>query len=200
MPRKPYSVILFDEIEKAHPDVFNLLLQILEDGQLTDSHGRRVDFKNTVIVMTSNLGASNITERKRLGFAPDGGEARSAGDIRSAVLSELKKTFKPELLNRIDETIVFTQLGREEIREVASRMFEQIKSRVEGLGITLEADDSALDLIASKGYDPVYGARPLRRAIQSEWEDALSERILDGRVKAGRTVVIRAGDGEFIFE
>ena len=198
--RKPYSVILFDEIEKAHPDIFNLLLQILEDGQLTDSHGRRVDFRNTVAVMTSNLGASSITERKRLGFADGGDGVRPPDEIRAEIMSELKKTFKPELLNRIDETIVFTQLGREDIREVASRMLEQVKERLDGIGVTLEADGSALDLIAQKGYDPVYGARPLRRAIQSEWEDALSERVLDGRVKPGQTVTVRAEKDEFVFD
>ncbi|GHV09071.1 negative regulator of genetic competence ClpC/MecB [Clostridia bacterium] len=192
--RKPYSVILFDEIEKAHPDVFNLLLQMLEDGRLTDSRGRRVDFKNTVIVMTSNLGASSITDRKRLGFNAGDGQM----NIRAEVMSELKRTFKPELLNRIDEPIVFTQLGREEIRQVAERMFESVAERLKALGVELKIDDNALNLIAEKGYDPVYGARPLRRAIQSAWEDPLSEKLLDGSLKAGESVTIGVKDGEFV--
>jgi ATP-dependent Clp protease ATP-binding subunit ClpC len=196
--RKPYSVILFDEIEKAHPDVFNILLQILEDGHLTDSHGRRVDFKNAVIVMTSNLGASNITDRKRLGFTAS--EGMSQEEIKSAVLSELKKAFKPELLNRIDETIVFTQLSKEEIHLVARYMLEQVKERLSALGVTLEAEDDAITLLTDKSFDALNGARPLRRAIQSEWEDALSERFLDGRLKEGQTVTIGVEDKEFTFD
>lgn len=195
--RKPYSVILFDEIEKAHPDVFNILLQILEDGHLTDSHGRRVDFKNAVIVMTSNLGASSITDRNRLGFTAS--DSISQSDIQSSVMSELKKAFKPELLNRIDETIVFTQLSKEDIKQVAGRMLVQVKARLEAMEVTLEATDEALAFLTEKGYDPVNGARPLRRAIQTEWEDALSERLLDGRLKAGQTVTIGVADGEFVF-
>jgi len=196
--RKPYSVVLFDEIEKAHPDVFNILLQILEDGHLTDSHGRRVDFKNAVIVMTSNLGASNITDRKRLGFTSS--EGISQGEIKSAVLSELKKAFKPELLNRIDETIVFTQLSKDEIHLVARNMLDQVKERLSALGVTLEATDDAVALLAEKSFDIANGARPLRRAIQSEWEDALSERFLDGRLKADQTVTIGVKDDAFLFE
>ncbi|GHV18043.1 ATP-dependent Clp protease ATP-binding subunit ClpC [Clostridia bacterium] len=197
--RKPYSVVLFDEIEKAHPDVFNLLLQMLEDGHLTDSHGRRVDFKNTVIVMTSNLGAAAISERKRLGFNAE--TEQSSANIKAEVMAELKRTFKPELLNRIDETIVFTQLGHEEIRLVAERMFAVVAERLKALGVELSADGAALDLIAKKGYDPVYGARPLRRAIQSAWEDPLSEKLLDGSLQAGQSVRIGADEKgeEFTF-
>jgi ATP-dependent Clp protease ATP-binding subunit ClpC len=196
--RKPYSVVLFDEIEKAHPDVFNLLLQILEDGSLTDSRGRRADFKNTVVVMTSNLGAASITERKRLGFSSEDGQTQE--DIRGAVMAELKRSFKPELLNRIDETIVFTQLSKDEVCQVAERMLEQVRQRLQGAGVELETDRPALELLVEKSYDPVYGARPLRRAIQSEWEDALSERLLDGRLKAGQTAEIKIEDGSFMFE
>ncbi len=197
--RKPYAVILFDEIEKAHPDVFNLLLQILEDGHLTDSHGRKVDFKNAVIVMTSNLGAANITDRKQLGFSINPDNNQSAEEIQRAVLSELKRAFKPELLNRIDETIVFTQLSQTEIRQVADRMTELVRERLSSMGVTLVVSEDALDLLAKKGYDPHYGARPLRRAIQTEWEDALSERLLDGRIQAGHTVTIDVADGLFTF-
>ena len=195
--RKPYCVILFDEIEKAHPDVFNILLQILEDGRLTDSHGRSVDFKNAVVVMTSNLGASSITDRKRLGFTAS--ENMTQAEIKSSVMAELKKAFKPELLNRIDETIVFTQLSKDEILLVAGHMLEQVKERLAALGVTLEASAEAVALLADKGYDSVNGARPLRRAMQSEWEDPLSERLLDGRLQKNQTVAIAAAADSFTF-
>ena len=199
--RKPYSVILFDEVEKAHPDVFNLLLQILEDGRLTDSQGRVVDFKNTIIVMTSNLGAHDLFNRKKLGFGTteDNGLSNQE-EIRSTVLSQLKKAFRPEFLNRVDETIVFHQLDREHIKEIARGMLGTVTKRVSGLGIELSVDDSALELIAAEGFDPVYGARPLRRAIQSQLEDAVAERMLDGRIKAGNTVRVSAADGKMEFE
>ncbi|MGI6576793.1 MAG: ATP-dependent Clp protease ATP-binding subunit [Eubacteriales bacterium] len=199
--RKPYSVILFDEIEKAHPDVFNLLLQILEDGRLTDSQGRVVDFKNTIIVMTSNLGAHDLFNRKRLGF----GTSESDGvtnqeEIKSTVMSQLKKTFRPEFLNRVDEIIVFHQLNREQIKKIAKGMLTTVTERVRGLGIELDIDESTLDLIAEEGFDPVYGARPLRRAIQSKLEDAISERLLEGSIKAGGVVRVYAKDNELEFE
>jgi ATP-dependent Clp protease ATP-binding subunit ClpC len=197
--RRPYSVLLFDEIEKAHEDVFNILLQIMEDGILTDSQGRRVDFKNSIIVMTSNVGARNITDKqKKLGFAMAAidEEASKFENIRSAVMEELKKTFKPEFLNRVDETIVFHQLSRENIREISAKMLEVVKARVKAMGIDMTADDKALDLLSEKGFDPVYGARPLRRAIQSAVEDAVAEKILDGTIKAGDTVTVTAADGK----
>ncbi|MDR0380367.1 MAG: ATP-dependent Clp protease ATP-binding subunit [Oscillospiraceae bacterium] len=195
--RRPYSVILFDEIEKAHPDVFNILLQILEDGILTDSQGRRVDFKNSIVVMTSNVGARNITERGRMGFATSERETLSATELRSAVMTDLRRAFRPEFLNRIDEIIVFHQLTREDLRQVTAGMIRQVAQRVASLGVTLETDDAALDLLVEQGFDPVYGARPLRRAIQSAIEDAVAERILDGRTKPGDTLRVSAQNGEF---
>ncbi|SHI15887.1 ATP-dependent Clp protease ATP-binding subunit ClpC [Sporobacter termitidis DSM 10068] len=197
--RRPYSVLLFDEIEKAHEDVFNIMLQIMEDGILTDSQGRRVDFKNTIIVMTSNVGARNITDKqKRLGFAMIGQdeEASKFENIKSAVLEELKRTFKPEFLNRVDETIVFHQLSRENIREISAKMLETVKARVRTMGIDMAADDKAIDLLSEKGFDPIYGARPLRRAIQNAVEDGVAEKILEGSIKAGDTVTVTAADGK----
>ncbi len=197
--RRPYSVLLFDEIEKAHEDVFNILLQIMEDGILTDAQGRKVDFKNAIIVMTSNVGARNITDKqKKLGFAPVGAdeEASKFENIKSAVMEELKRTFKPEFLNRVDETIVFHQLSRENIREISAKMLDIVKERVEAMGIELAADDAALDLLSEKGFDPVYGARPLRRAIQNAVEDAIAEQILDGSIKEGDKVTITVTDGK----
>ncbi len=197
--RKPYSVLLFDEIEKAHEDVFNIMLQIMEDGILTDSQGRRVDFKNTIIVMTSNVGARNITDKqKKLGFASvsTNEEKTTFDNIKSAVMEELKRTFKPEFLNRVDETIVFHQLSRENIREISTMMLEVVNTRILAMGITMTADEAAIDLLSEKGFDPVYGARPLRRAIQSAVEDAAAEKILDGSIKAGDKVIITVVDGK----
>jgi ATP-dependent Clp protease ATP-binding subunit ClpC len=191
--RKPYSVVLFDEIEKAHPDVFNILLQILEDGILTDSQGRKVDFKNTVIIMTSNVGARMITDGRHLGFSAAGGELESDSEIKSDVMGELKRTFRPEFLNRVDDIIVFHQLTKDDIGKIAARMLDTVGRRIESLGVNISFDDSAVAQIASEGFDPVYGARPLRRAIQSKIEDALSEKMLSGEVKAGDTVTARAG-------
>ncbi|SMC53707.1 ATP-dependent Clp protease ATP-binding subunit [Papillibacter cinnamivorans] len=201
--RKPYSVILFDEIEKAHEDVFNVLLQIMEDGILTDAQGRRVDFKNTVIVMTSNVGAKNLTEHKRLGFAQleEGEKSEKARfeEIRSAVMSDLKRTFRPEFLNRVDEIIVFHQLTKENIREIAQRMLSVVEGRISELGITLRVDDGALDVLVKTGFDPVFGARPLRRAIQNAIEDTVAEKYLDGSLKKGDTVIAKADDGKIVF-
>ena len=196
--RKPYSVVLFDEIEKAHEDVWNILLQILEDGVVTDSQGRRVDFKNTVIVMTSNVGAKSITSRGgTLGFA-HGGDASAAegGDekVREAVLEELRRTFKPEFLNRIDETVVFRRLTEDDIAEIARRMLANTEKRVAELGITLGADDDAVKKLAKTGFDPLYGARPLRRVIQSEVEDAVAERMLEGKLKNGDHATVTVED------
>ena len=198
--RQPYSVILFDEIEKAHPDVFNILLQILEDGILTDSQGRRVDFKNTVIIMTSNIGARLITEKKvTFGFGETSRDEDNA-DIKDKVLGELKGAFRPEFLNRVDDIVVFTKLTREEIKEIASKMLENLNHRLAGLNITATFTDAALERLADKGFDPVYGARPLRREIQSSIEDALSEKILDGSVKNGDTVVCDFYDNVYKFK
>ncbi len=181
--RKPYSVVLFDEIEKAHPDVFNMLLQILEDGRLTDSQGRTVDFKNTVIIMTSNVGARMITDKqKSLGFAQEE-KAQKQEDIRSLVMGELKKVFRPEFLNRVDDIIVFNKLTQDEIKQIAGKMLETLSKRLAAMDITITFTDAAITAIADKGFDDSYGARPLRRAIQSEIEDVLSEKLLDGEIK-----------------
>ena len=204
--RKPYSVVLFDEIEKAHEDVWNILLQILEDGIVTDSQGRKVDFKNTIIVMTSNVGAKNITaDAARLGF--DGGdkdekesEEAHFGRIRDAVMADLKRTFRPEFLNRIDEIIVFRQLTEDNIRQIARRMLDVTGARMAQQGITLEADDDAVAELARDGFDPQYGARPLRRAIQSMVEDAVAEKMLEGELKSGDTAHVRLKDGKVVIE
>ncbi len=188
--RKPYSVILFDEIEKAHPDVFNILLQILEDGRLTDSQGRVVNFKNTVIIMTSNVGARNITEQKLIGFGGDESKGKSYEQIKSDVMSELKKTFRPEFLNRIDEIIVFKQLTGKEIEDIVDILIANSMSRLCERDIKVEITDRMKKHIANKGFDPSYGARPLRRAIQSMLEDKVAEDILDGKIKDGDTVKI----------
>ncbi len=201
--RKPYSVVLFDEIEKAHPDVFNMLLQILDDGVLTDSQGRKVDFKNCIIIMTSNVGAKLITNEgaSALGFkGEDNGGTMSREDIRSAVMGELKKCFRPEFLNRVDDIIVFEQLGKEDIKEIARRLLKTLKNRVHDMGIELDFDDSAIDKIADEGFDPVYGARPLKRAIQSQIEDRLSEEMLEGRMTSGNKYICKHKDDRFVFE
>jgi len=199
--RMPYSVVLFDEIEKAHPDVFNVLLQILEDGLLTDAQGRKVDFKNTIIIMTSNVGAKNITERKqRVGFdsaAPTHDEDQKA--IKSSVLSELKKMFRPEFLNRVDDTIVFHQLTEAHIGDIAKNMLKNLAVRLEALGITLEVNDDVIAHISKEGFDKLYGARPLRRVIQNLMEDVLAEDILAGKFTAGDVVKATIEDGKIVF-
>ncbi|MDR0861398.1 MAG: ATP-dependent Clp protease ATP-binding subunit [Oscillospiraceae bacterium] len=197
--RRPYSVLLFDEIEKAHPDVFNIMLQIMEDGLLTDSQGRRVDFKNTIIVMTSNIGARNITEKhQKLGFAQESVADPGFEHIRGSVLDELRHVFKPEFLNRIDETIVFHQLTRENIRAISVNMLGIVRERVHGMGIDLSFTDEAIDALSERGFDPIYGARPLRRAIQSAVEDLAAERILDGSIRAGDAATVSLRDGKII--
>ena len=198
--RKPYSVILFDEIEKAHPDVFNILLQILDDGRLTDSQGRTVDFKNTVIIMTSNIGAKLLTENhSSLGFTDDNSENKEAENTKELVLGELKKAFRPEFLNRIDDIIVFDRLSKDEIKEIAVKMLAGLKKRLSDMEIEIEFTDEAISAIADKGFDEIYGARPLRRAITSGIEDPLSEKMLDGSVKANSKVKCDFADGEFTF-
>ncbi len=195
--RNPYSVVLFDEIEKAHPDVFNMLLQILEDGILTDSQGRKVDFKNTVIIMTSNVGARLITEKKvSFGFTESDDNNR---DVKELVLGELKNTFRPEFINRVDDIIVFSKLSKTEIEEIAEKMLENLSSRVKNLGIDLEFEPSVKSALAQKGFDAVYGARPLRREIQSKIEDTFSEKLLSLEFKDGDKVVCSFAVDEFIF-
>jgi ATP-dependent Clp protease ATP-binding subunit ClpC len=193
--RKPFSVVLFDEIEKAHPDVFNTLLQILEDGRLTDAQGRSVDFKNTVIIMTSNLGTADL-RKAAVGFAK-ADEAVTYERMKEKVTEELKRHFRPEFLNRIDEVIVFHELSRQEVTEIVDLMIKRVTAQLESQGINLELTPAAKDFLAQKGYDPTLGARPLRRAIQRLVEDPLSERILWKEFRAGETVVVDA-DGEAI--
>ena len=197
--RNPYSVVLFDEIEKAHPDVFNILLQILEDGILTDAQGRRVDFRNAVIIMTSNIGARMITETKNLGFGSSENAMKDDKEIKNDVMNELKKHFRPEFLNRIDDIIVFQKLSEDDIKLIASKMLEQLTERVKQLGINLVVTEEAIAEIANEGYEPVYGARPLRRAITTKIEHKLSEYLLSGKVKSGDTVVLSVADGAFTF-
>lgn len=200
--RKPYSVLLFDEIEKAHPDVFNMLLQILDEGRLTDSQGRHVNFRNTVIIMTSNVGARLITEKQTsLGFF--GGEQQAQNDsakIRESVLGELKKLFKPEFLNRVDDTIVFNKLTEKDIQAIAKNLLKNLEKRLNDLDIKAEFDDSAVEAVAKAGFDELYGARPLKRAIQSNIEDAISEKMLDGSIKSGDIVKCRYENGEYQFD
>jgi len=198
--RKPYSIVLFDEIEKAHPDVFNILLQILEDGRLTDSQGRVVDFKNTVIIMTSNVGARLITEPKRVGFAAGGSEkAKNYEEMKNNVMGELKKMFRPEFLNRVDDIIVFHPLEEEHLKEIVGLMINALAKRLKQNNITLNVSDSAKAFLAKKGFDQVYGARPLRRSIQSMIEDKLAEEMLEGRIKTGDEVFIDLEEDKLAF-
>ena len=198
--RNPYSVILFDEIEKAHPDVFNILLQILDDGHITDAQGRKIDFKNTILIMTSNAGAENIISPKRLGFASENDEKANYNFMKDRVMEEVKRLFRPEFLNRIDDIIVFHPLNMENIREIAGIMTASIARRTkEQMNITLTVDSSARDYLAEKGYDEKYGARPLRRTIQTMIEDRLAEEILSGSFKSGDTVAVKKGKDGLIF-
>lgn len=201
--RKPYSVVLFDEIEKAHPDVFNMLLQILDDGRLTDSQGRTVDFKNTVIIMTSNVGARLITDAQQknsLGFKTDENPNGKENDVRELVLSELKNVFRPEFLNRVDDIIVFNKLNKDEIKQIARKMLETVENRLANMDIKISFTDEAVSAVADAGFDEDYGARPLRRAIQTKIEDKLSEQMLEGKVVENSEVVCDYKDNEFVFE
>jgi ATP-dependent Clp protease ATP-binding subunit ClpC len=195
--RKPFSVVLFDEIEKAHPDVFNTLLQVLEEGRLTDSQGRSVDFRNTVIIMTSNLGTADL-RKANVGFAKVD-EAISYTKMKEKVNEALKQHFRPEFLNRIDEVIVFHELSRAEIVAMVDNMIKRVQTQLVSQGLGLELTDAAKQLLADKGYDATLGARPLRRAIQRMIEDPLSERILYKEFAAGLTIIVDAEDGEIVF-
>ena len=186
--RKPYSVILFDEIEKAHPDIFNILLQILDDGRLTDSHGRTVSFKNTVIIMTSNIGASEIKKNTKLGFGASG--ESDYENIKEKQLSALKRTMKPEFINRIDDIIIFKSLEKKDIGEIADILIKSLAKRLKSQNINIKITERAKDFIVDKGFDSEYGARPLKRAIQKNIEDELSEQILMNKVAIGDTVII----------
>src|SRR4029077_17975413 len=186
--RRPYAVVLLDEIEKAHPDVFNLLLQVLEDGRLTDSQGRAVDFKNTVIIMTSNVGSAGMQKSKDIGFGPvkeEGSTAVRYERMKNKILEEVKHLFRPEFLNRIDEVVVFHSLDLPQIKEIVSLELAKVVKELENQHMTLEAADAARDLLAKEGWDPAMGARPLRRAIQRLMEDPLSEELLRGTFKVG---------------
>jgi ATP-dependent Clp protease ATP-binding subunit ClpC len=196
--RKPYSVVLLDEIEKAHPDVFNILLQILEDGKLTDAQGRKVDFRNTIVIMTSNLGAAQISKNQTLGFSLGDEGGLSYDEMKERVMSELKKVFRPELLNRIDELIVFHKLEKAEILQVVDLMMKRVREEMTKHATSIELTDEAKELLVEQGYDPAMGARPLRRAIQRLIEDPLADFILGRELDAGATIVIdrRESPGE----
>ena len=198
--QKPYSVVLFDEIEKAHPDVFNIMLQILDDGILTDSQGRKVDFRNTVIIMTSNIGARKITDSANsIGFSDSSAES-DYEKIKENVMSDLKKAFRPEFLNRVDEIIVFKKLTEEEIKKITALMLGSVKKRMFSLGIDIEFDDKLISLIAKEGYDPSYGARPLRRAIQTDVEDFIAEKMLEGKIEKGTAVTLSEENSKVIIK
>src|SRR5262249_37437342 len=191
--RKPYSVLLLDEIEKAHPDVFNILLQILEDGRLTDAQGRTVDFRNAIVIMTSNIGASEISKNTSIGFTVSDETGMSYDDMKNRIMSDLKKVFRPEFLNRIDEVIVFHKLAKEEVKEIIDLMINRVRVQVAEHELQLELTDEAKDLLVDKGWDPSMGARPLRRAIQSYIEDPLADEVLGQgtETRAGATVMVK---------
>jgi len=199
--RKPYSVILFDEIEKAHPDVMNMLLQILDDGRLTDSTGRMVNFKNTVIIMTSNIGARLITDKKSLGFSnkqDEKDEQKDYEDTKKEVMAELKRSFRPEFINRIDEIIVFLKLNDEEIEKIIDIMLNEVKKRLTSQKYEIEFSEDVGKFISKKGIDKNFGARPLRRAIQNEIEDKIAEAILVGKLKKGKKATISVKNDKIV--
>ena len=197
--QRPYSVVLFDEIEKAHPDVFNILLQILEEGRLTDAQGRTVDFRNTIIIMTSNVGAREIAQSTPLGFQSDANTGLSDKEIKSRVMSEMKKLFRPEFLNRIDEIIVFKSLTEAEIAEIVNLMVAELRERLISQNMTINLTEAASKHVAKEGTDATFGARPLRRAIQRLLEDPISEQILEGRWTSGSVIDVDFKDGELTF-
>jgi ATP-dependent Clp protease ATP-binding subunit ClpC len=194
--RKPYSVVLLDEIEKAHPDVFNILLQVLEDGKLTDSQGRKVDFRNTIVIMTSNIGAATIAKNQSFGFAQAEDEGGlSYDDMKNRIMGELKKVFRPELLNRIDEVIVFHKLTKDQIKHIVDLMLKRLRQQMNEHEVAIELTDSAKELLVEKGYDPAMGARPLRRAIQRVLEDPLADFVLGRQLQPGSTIVVDREEG-----
>ena len=198
--RKPYSVVLLDEIEKAHPEVFNILLQVLEDGRLTDSKGRVVDFRNTLIIMTSNVGAEMIKKNSTLGFTAGNDAERDYNAMKDKVMAELKRSFRPEFLNRIDETIVFHPLDEKHIAQIVTLMSEELRKRLKEQEVDFELTDAAKKFLAKEGFDPTYGARPLRRAIQKHIEDRLSEELLRGKIQKGDDLLIDVQDQELIVQ
>ncbi|MGD0154167.1 MAG: AAA family ATPase, partial [Thermacetogeniaceae bacterium] len=200
--RRPYSVVLFDEIEKAHPDVFHVLLQVIEDGRLTDAKGRTVDMRNTVVIMTSNVGANLIKKESRMGFKPEGMATAASRDyeaMKERVTEELKRTFRPEFLNRVDEIIVFHSLNEEHMKQIVGLMLREVSKRIAEFGLYLEFTEAAKDLMVKKGYDQLYGARPLRRVIQRMVEDRLSEEMLAGKIKDGDVVTVDASGEDLTF-
>jgi len=203
--RRPFSVVLFDEIEKAHPEIFNVLLQILDDGRLTDAQGRTVDFKNSVIIMTSNVGAPQLDKNVGMGFRAAGADEsvdreRAYQRMRDQVMEELRRTFRPEFLNRLDEVIVFRPLTTEQIKEIVGVLIERVRRELRGQNMDLDVTEAAKDVLAREGYDPTFGARPLRRAIQRLVEDPLSDGLLRGQFHAGDTVVVNVVDNAIVFE
>jgi len=194
--RKPYSVVLLDEIEKAHPDVFNILLQILEDGKLTDAQGRKVDFRNTIVIMTSNIGAATISKNQSLGFSVGDDTGLSYDEMKDRIMGELKKVFRPELLNRIDEVIVFHKLTKDEIKIIVDLMMKRLKEQMSEHEAAIELTEEAKELLVTKGYDPAMGARPLRRAIQRFIEDPLADFVLGRSIKPGSTIVVDRKDDD----
>ena len=199
--RNPYSVLLFDEIEKAHPDVFNILLQVLDDGHITDAQGRKVDFKETIIIMTSNAGAQSIVEPKKLGFFTEESQEQDYERMKSGVMDEVKRIFKPEFINRIDEIIVFHALNKEHIRKIVNLLLKNLVRRCqEQMSIQLKVSAAVKDYIAQEGYDSKYGARPLRRAIQTKIEDALANEVLEKRINSGDEVQVKLHKNQIIFQ
>jgi len=196
--RKPYSVILLDEIEKAHPDVYNILLQVLEDGRMTDGQGRTVDFRNTIIIMTSNVGAETLFQSKKLGFQRAADEAEDYAQMKARVMEQMKHTFRPEFLNRIDEIIVFQSLTEEELQQIIDLLLEDLSQRIIDNGYILEITRAAKELIMKEGYEPAYGARPLKRAIQKLVEDSVSEEILKKTVSPGDTILVDGYEGKIV--
>ena len=199
--RNPYSIVLFDEIEKAHPDVFNLLLQVLDDGRLTDGQGRTVDFRNTVIVMTSNLGSEFLASRSgALGFvaSTDGSGFSSQDDVRNRVMGKVREAMRPEFLNRIDEIVLFQKLGADELAQIVRLMLGASAARLAAREVEFEVTDAAVALLAERGYEPEYGARPLRRVIQREIDDRISDLFVSGALGDGEGVRVDAADGEFV--
>jgi ATP-dependent Clp protease ATP-binding subunit ClpC len=195
--RKPYSVVLLDEIEKAHPDVFNILLQMLEEGRLTDAQGRHVDFRNTIVIMTSNIGAASIAKNTSLGFSVEESETGvSYDDMKNRIMGDVKKMFRPELLNRIDEIIVFQKLTKDEIKQIVDLLMRRLREQMKVHEVAIELTDAAKDFMVDKGYDPTMGARPLRRAIQRYIEDPLADFVLGRSLEPGSTVVVDHVDGD----
>src|SRR6187399_3282487 len=198
--RRPYSVVLFDEIEKAHPDVMHLLLQILEEGKITDSLARKIDFRNTIIIMTSNIGAELIKKSSVMGFGAGNRDEQAYDVMKDKILEEAKKVLKPEFVNRLDDLIVFHTLGKPELLTIVDLEITKVAARIKNKEITLRLDDKAKELLIEKGYDPAYGARPMRRAVERYLEDPMAEEILRGSIKAGDTAEVSAENGKLTFK